>query len=181
MGPPDKRQLSAGSPVDRWAGHWISARWAEAPKEGGVRPAPGCHTASCRARSFDFGAACFARSPDPQRVYPAWCGVVWGRPWGSIPLLCAVFAWTSSWFVVPPWAWVCSLQAWALPPRSLGAGTSPPRPTSAPVFLEPASQVASLPPGSPPPALTLAFQNVLETTAPTLPPIHGDPQPQNLV
>ena len=55
---------------------------------------------------------------------------------------------------VPPWAWVYSLQAWALPPRSLGAGTSPPRPTSAPVFLEPASQVASLPLGSPPPALT---------------------------
>ena len=108
----------------------------------------------------------------------AWPGAALGAPTPALCGLCldelVVYGGP-----VPLWAWVCSLQAWALPSRSLGAGTSPPRPTSAPVFLEPATQVASLHPGSPPPDLTLAFQNVLETIAPTLPPTHGDPQPQN--
>lgn len=174
-----------GLTIDRWAGHWISAHWVGAPKEGGVRPepqAPGCHAASFRARSFNFWAVCFARSPDPRgstRLGMAWSVAAPGAPSPcsvpSLPRRACGFWWTSATMGMGlqspgvgtptpiPRCWDFTPQAHfcsSVPGASLSGGL-------------PASRVSTSSPH---------FQNVLlETTVPTLPPTHRDPQSQNQV
>ena len=112
MGPRDKRQLSAGSvgvprqggpTINRWAGHWISARWVGAPKEGGVRPGlrpPGATLHPLELGVLTSGLCALQEVQTPRGSNPAWHGVVCGCFWGSIPLLCPVFTSTTLWFMV---------------------------------------------------------------------------------
>lgn len=152
------------------SGHWIQRG------ESGQPLAEATH-GDLQSLEFDVRAFCFAGQTPSRSAQP---GVVRGLLSGlppsqappatptTVPGLCPALR------VVYGEVQVSSrLSAGILP-------SIPPVSTSVPVFLEPASQGASLPPGAPPSALTLPFQSILNAAA-TLHPIRRDPQPQHHV